>query len=165
MPDRRIGQYGVDLAGEFVSALPGSLRGRTDARRQRLENRPENRPATGMSSPFPGSRSSPCPARHALGGDRMRSLAPRDIRRRRGPGRPCRLEPMHEHSQCVYVPPGRNSQGSTRCSSSANGRWILKSGKRLPHRAHCYGARVPVGGGDTASTRWQSGDDRPPDAR
>ena len=34
MPGRRIGQPGVDLAGEFVSALPGPLRGRTDTRRR-----------------------------------------------------------------------------------------------------------------------------------
>ena len=34
MPGRRIGQPGVDLAGEFVSALPGPLRDRTDTRRR-----------------------------------------------------------------------------------------------------------------------------------
>jgi hypothetical protein len=36
MPGRRIGQPGVDLAGEFISALPEPLRSRTDARRRRL---------------------------------------------------------------------------------------------------------------------------------
>jgi hypothetical protein len=89
MPGRRIGQHSVDLAGEFVSALPGSLRGYTDARRRRLQNRP----ATGMSSPYPrvamlAMSSTSCPSA-AIGcgpqGQGRRVLGGRAPRRQLGP--------------------------------------------------------------------------------
>ena len=84
MPGRRIGQPGVDLAGEFVSALPGPLRGRTDTRRRGCRiGRP---PA--MASPYTRAACSPCPAHRALGGDWMRPAGSRPSRARgRGPTR------------------------------------------------------------------------------
>ena len=76
MPGRRIGQPGVDLAGEFVSALPGPLRGPHRHSTSRLQNRP----TTGMASPYTRARvlamsSTSCTRRRLDAARRVKAVA------------------------------------------------------------------------------------------
>ena len=52
MPGRRIGQPGVDLAGEFVSALPEIF----ERPHRRSTSRLQNSPTTAMPARIPGPR-------------------------------------------------------------------------------------------------------------